>query len=97
MVQMPCKCRGTVGLIHPHCLRKLVDHTSVCATCRGHLVPPWRRCLSPQRCAHCSACGLHFFCDRRLFAYFSAFSLAVFCAIIFMVLYLRPPTTPGSG
>lgn len=101
VVEMPCQCRGTVGLVHEHCLRKLVQHTPICGTCRGHLLPRWRRWwwYTPpaqygraghrNRCCW-SCCGCcFFFCDPWLVAYVCVFSVGVCAAFLFVGLYVK--------
>lgn len=72
-----------MGLIHEHCLRKLVDNTTVCATCRGPLVPRWKRVFYARQ--RCSCCLL---IDRWLVAYVAVFVVALVFAFAFMWLYV---------
>lgn len=81
VIQMPCKCRGTIGLIHDHCLAKLRKHSAVCTTCRGSLVSPWRR--YGHTCLWC-LCSI----DRWLLVFAACFCALVFAAVIFAFVFL---------
>lgn len=71
------RCRGTVGLIHKHCLSKLVEHTAVCTACKKPLVPPCKLFLLTKWRKIRACCAL---IDRRwLYVYLG--SLAVVLAI----------------